>query len=211
MKLHRIRHGRYIGFLLLLFVASLVAHALLPVEYALLTGFDGAAAVFILSSLTHWREGAPDTIRKQALRDSEGRHTLLVLTLVIVFSVLVGVATLLLHRSDLSLPGFLFVAATLIIAWIFGNLVYAFHYASHYYQAGADGADRGGLAFPGGADPCFADFVNFSFVLGMTSQTADIAITDSTVRRTATLHGMTAYIFNLGVLAMTVNIVATAL
>lgn len=211
MRLHHIRHGRYIGFLLLLVAAPMFAGAFMPMDYALVTGFDIAAAFFILSVGRHWHEGAPDTIRKQALRDAEGRHTLLVLTLVIVFSVLAGLGTLLLHKAELSLPGFLFVVGTLIIAWIFGNLVYAFHYASYYYQRTADGTDRRGLDFPGRADPCFADFVNFSFVLGMTSQTADIAITDSVLRRVATLHGMTAYLFNLGVLALTVNVVATAL
>ena len=46
------------------------------------------------------------------------------------------------------------------------------------------------------------------FVLGMTCQTADIAITGQHMRRVATAHGYLAFIFNLGVLALAVNVVA---
>jgi len=45
----------------------------------------------------------------------------------------------------------------------------------------------------------------------MTCQTADINITSRPMRRLATIHGLFAFTFNLGVLAFTVNIVASLL
>ena len=42
----------------------------------------------------------------------------------------------------------------------------------------------------------------------MTSQTADINITHPAVRRVATWHGLYAFAFNLGILALAVNALA---
>ena len=103
---------------------------------------------------------------------------------------------------------------TLLIAWTFSNLVFAFHYARLYYSDVSGDApgrkDRGGLDFPGEDPPVFADFVNFSLVLGMTCQTADINITNARMRRLASAQGYLAFVFNLGILALTVNVVASS-
>ena len=99
--------------------------------------------------------------------------------------------------------------STLLASWTFANLVYAFHYARRYYSAGT-GGDYGGLDFPGDYEPAFADFVNFAFVIGMTCQTADITITHCAMRRISTFHGLFAFAFNLGILALTVNVLASS-
>jgi uncharacterized membrane protein len=68
------------------------------------------------------------------------------------------------------------------------------------------------MAFPGGeADPDYWDFVYFSFVVGMTSQVSDVAITSKVIRRTATVHGIVSFMFNAALLALTVNIAAGAI
>ena len=41
-----------------------------------------------------------------------------------------------------------------------------------------------GLKFPGGDKPDYWDFVYFSFVIGMTFQVSDVAITSRNIRRT---------------------------
>ena len=97
----------------------------------------------------------------------------------------------------------------------FTNLIFTFHYARLFYGRGsgqADGAavaDFGGIEFPGHGDPEFSDFVNFAFVIGMTCQTADINIVHPRVRRVATWHGLYAFAFNLGILALAVNALAS--
>jgi uncharacterized membrane protein len=50
--------------------------------------------------------------------------------------------------------------------------------------------------------------VYFAFVIGMTFQVSDVQITNRTLRRVATMHGLIGFLFNTVILALTVNIVA---
>jgi uncharacterized membrane protein len=45
----------------------------------------------------------------------------------------------------------------------------------------------------------------------MTSQVADVAITTTAMRRLVLMHGLVSFGFNLLVLALTINLVASAL
>lgn len=207
----RISHGRYILFLLMLMALPWPLTALVPPAEALAASFDLAALTFILTVIPLWRGGEADHIRRQAERDDGGQLTLLLLTAIIVLVMLVTVGILLAGKDGLDGWEIALLVATLLMAWTFSNLVFTFHYARLYYATGTDRKDRGGLDFPGNNQPCFADFVNFSFVLGMTCQTADIDITGQHMRRISTAHGYLAFIFNLGVLALTVNVVAGSL
>jgi uncharacterized membrane protein len=70
------------------------------------------------------------------------------------------------------------------------------------------------LQFPNGEQQEKADywdFVYFSFVIGMTAQVSDVGITDKVIRRTATVHGIISFVFNTALLALTVNIAASAI
>jgi uncharacterized membrane protein len=83
------------------------------------------------------------------------------------------------------------------------------HYAHDFYQE--NGGKGGGLAFPGREEPDYWDFVYFSFVIGMTSQVSDVAIISKTMRRTASAHGIVSFVFNAALLALAVNIAASAI
>jgi uncharacterized membrane protein len=70
------------------------------------------------------------------------------------------------------------------------------------------------LQFPSGdsrENPDYWDFVYFSFVIGMTAQVSDVGITDKIIRRTATAHGIVSFIFNTALVALMVNIAASAI
>jgi uncharacterized membrane protein len=83
--------------------------------------------------------------------------------------------------------------------------MFALHYAHEFY--GEDEGSAGGLAFPGGdSTPDYWDFVYFAFVVGMTSQVSDVAITSREIRRTVTAHGIVSFVFNVALLALTINI-----
>ena len=70
------------------------------------------------------------------------------------------------------------VIATLVLAWLFSNIVYALHYAHLFYSATRTATDdSGGLDIPECDEPDYWDFVYFSFTLGMTFQTSDVDIT----------------------------------
>lgn len=98
---------------------------------------------------------------------------------------------------------------TLASTWLLIQTLFALHYARHYYRSRA-GKDTGGLTFPGTA-PRYADFAYFAAVIGMTSQVADVAITTTAMRRLVLVHGLVSFGFNLLVLALTINLVASAL
>ncbi|MFX8664596.1 DUF1345 domain-containing protein, partial [Acinetobacter baumannii] len=85
-------------------------------------------------------------------------------------------------------------------------LIFALHYAHEYYAEGDDGAVGAGLAFPGKGDPDYWDFLHFSLVIGVASQTADIAFTTKALRRIGSVHSLIAFAFNTVVLALTINL-----
>lgn len=94
---------------------------------------------------------------------------------------------------------------TVALSWLFVHVIFAFHYAHVFYSPGPNG-DRGGLLFPGDdAEPDYWDFLHFSLIIGVASQTADVQIADRGLRRTSTVHSLTAFVFNTVVLALTVN------
>lgn len=43
----------------------------------------------------------------------------------------------------------------------------------------------------------------------MTFQTSDVTISDGRIRRVVTLHCLAAFIFNLGVIAFTINVLGS--
>lgn len=85
------------------------------------------------------------------------------------------------------------------------------HYAHRFFDCVSDGTDHGGLSFPGTDNPTFLDFCYFAFVLGMTFQVSDVQITSSRIRAEAMVHGLIAFMFNIGILALTVNLVANSI
>lgn len=202
-------HPRYRLFLIVLVASSALLSLYAKIDIAVLIGFDLAALAFILSCWNLWRGGKPDDMRMEAKRDDAGQFLLLVLTAVISTVVLTALGILILDKEGLDARHIVLLVATLLASWTFANLVYAFHYARLFYSP-TSGGDHGGLDFPGDYEPEFADFVNFAFVIGMTCQTADITITHCTMRRVSTFHGLFAFAFNLGILALTVNVLASS-
>lgn len=97
-------------------------------------------------------------------------------------------------------------------AWLLIQSAFALHYARAYYlpQPGSHEPTRG-LAWPGGEDPGYLDFFYHSAIVGMTSQVADVTVQSRAMRRLTLLHGLLSFAFNLIVLAMAVNVFATAL
>ena len=89
------------------------------------------------------------------------------------------------------------------------HTTFALHYAHEYYR----GASPAGCSFRRRQheEPDYWDFVYFSFVIGMTAQVSDVGITDRTIRRTATAHGMISFVFNTALVALMVNIAASAI
>ena len=68
------------------------------------------------------------------------------------------------------------------------------------------GTTARGSTFPKCDEPDYWDFLYFSYTLGMTFQTSDVDITSRHIRKVVVGHCLAAFVFNLGVLAFTINV-----
>lgn len=203
----RIAPPRFLLFALILIGAAAGLVPVLGMTRGVLAGFDAAALLFIGSLLPLLRQGQAAKMRARAARNDANRAVLLVFCGIVLFVVLVAVGGELRGRS--SVVTIALVVGTLILAWLFSNIVYALHYAHLFYSAGDKdkaGGDAGGLQFPDTAEPDYWDFLYFSVTLGMTFQTSDVSIASRRMRRVVTGQCLAAFIFNLGVIAFTVNV-----
>lgn len=101
------------------------------------------------------------------------------------------------------------VLASVPLGWATLHLMAAFHYARMHFavrRAHPDPDGECGLAFAGDEAPGGWDFVYFSFVVGMTAQTSDVAVASSQIRRFTLLHSVLSFFFNTVLVAAAVNI-----
>ena len=101
-------------------------------------------------------------------------------------------------------------AFTLIVSWLLVHTAFALHYAGVFYESTSP-SGTGALEFPGRRLPLYMDFLYFATVVGMTSQTSDVLIRTTRMRRLVTIHAMIAFFFNTTLLALTINIAASIL
>jgi uncharacterized membrane protein len=148
-------------------------------------------------------------IRQNAILQDDGRFLILMVTALGAFASIGAIIFELgaSHRggSELALA-----TATIVLSWAAVHTAFALHYAHDYYR----GSKPGGLQFPSGDEHDHADywdFVYFSFVIGMTAQVSDVGITAKNIRRTATAHGIVSFVYNTALVALMVNIAASAI
>lgn len=192
-------------FLLLTLSIPLMLAAGIELGVAVLAGFDLAALAFIASLTRLFRHSKAKDMRAHSAENDANRGVALIITVATCAAILVAVGLEL--SGGPSLWGKAGIVATLLIAWAFSNLVFALHYAHVYYLKGQSG-DRGGIEYPKQSEPDYWDFAYFAFTLGMTFQTSDVSITRQDVRKIALFHSLAAFVFNLGILAFTINTMA---
>ena len=215
-SLHRfvlVRVARARPRLLLSTAAGLVAVAALPAEWRtstrLLVGWDVGVTLYLLAVYELIGRSDLARMRQRAAQQDEGALTILVLTVGAALASLAAILAELGTASGRSPANLALATATIGLSWAFIHTIFALHYAHEFYGERAGAAC--GLAFPGGEQPDYWDFVYFSFVVGMTSQVSDVAVTARRIRRTVNAHGIVSFLFNAALLALTVNIAASAL
>ncbi|MBV9843259.1 MAG: DUF1345 domain-containing protein [Sphingomonadaceae bacterium] len=173
-----------------------------------MAGFDVAALVFFIAIAELFNDEAGE-MRQAAARNDANRALLLIITVAVTLVILIAVAAELKQKQAPDGPSIALIVGTLFLAWTFSNVMYALHYAHLFYGRDASGGDSGGIDFPKTKLPTYWDFVYFSFTLGMTFQTSDSDITNVRMRRIAVFHCLAAFIFNLGVIAFTINVLGS--
>ena len=178
----------------------------------LLVGFDIGVALYLgLAFQTMTRSDVP-VIRSRAAEEDEGRFAILALT---VFAALASLAAIFVELGGLARqepsrqPTQVGLAiVTIALSWMFVHTIFALHYAHEFY----DETDGRGLTFPGDTpEPDYWDFMYFALVVGMTCQVSDVAVTSRDIRRTVAAHGVVSFVFNTAVLAVSVNLAASAI
>jgi uncharacterized membrane protein len=203
---NRIAPPKFLLFLVVLICGGGGAARFYLWPHAVMIGFDAAAALFLLSCLPLLNDKAAE-MRRHAVENDANRAILLGLTIAVSIVVLITVGAEIVQSGHPGGAAIALIVGTLTLAWLFSNVIYALHYAHLFYRKdGKAGSDAGGIEFPGTKEPDYGDFVYFAFTLGMTFQTSDTNITSAGIRRVVTAHCMAAFVFNIGVLAFTINV-----
>ncbi len=201
-----VRHPHYVLFIGVLALCLVPMNAAFGTAAGILISFDIAALAFLISAALSMRAASPEKIRSLAARN-DGNHSWLTATTVLLLGVVLTSVTLEINATGGAIFTKILPLLTLALAWAFTNIVFTFHYAHLFYRS-EGGSDAGGLKMPTKALPTYLEFCYFSFVVGMTFQVSDIQITSRDIRGVCLIHSLIAFFFNVGVLALSVNIVA---
>lgn len=201
--------------LLSAFVVGVLASTLLPNYFNhstrwLLT-WDVGAGFYLILALWMIFTAPLQAMQKRARLQDDGALVILGMT---TLAATASLAAILFELSGLKERNSLgqglhvgLVIGTFATSWLLVHVTFALHYAHLYYME-KERTGQSGLVFPEEDLPIYSDFLYFSIVIGMTSQTADIGVASSKIRRLVMLQGLMAFIFNTSLLALTINIAA---
>jgi uncharacterized membrane protein len=189
-------------------------HYLRPATRALIA-WNAAVLGYLASASVMIARSDQETVRRRARFQDEGRLLILMLA---IGTACASMGAIVLELGPVkNMQGWPkalhlgLTVLTVIDSWMFMHLTFAIHYAHEYYdelRANPDKKleERGGLSFPGGEPPNYVDFLYYAYVIGLASQTADVATTSRSMRMLTAVHGGLAFFYNLAIIGLTVNI-----
>lgn len=200
-------------------------------ELRLLSAWDvGVLVLLLLIWLMMLNANAEQTC-VLARRQEMNHQAIFLLVIFVAFASLFVIAGVLARNKDLFTPEVGLSIVAIFGSWLLLHTMFTLHYAAFYYReptaaefseinrnapntelsdASALATEipyLGGLEFSDGAPPSYLDFVYFTFTLGMTSQTSDVQIVSSAMRRLALGHTVVSFYFYSVILALAVSII----
>ena len=201
-------HKRLIVSVAIGFIVMLALPAALITR--MLIGWDTGVLIYLVAAAVVMSRCSSVTEMKQnAAAQDEGALAILILTTAAGMASLIAIFAELaaLERANPHYGIYVALAiGTVVLSWTFIHTIFTLHYAHEFYGSGQH---KNGLSFPGDGQPDYWDFIYFSFVVGMTFQVSDVAVTHKKVRRTVVAHGALSFFFTTAVVAMAVNIAAS--
>jgi uncharacterized membrane protein len=175
-----------------------------PLPRALLIGWCVAVVPWLALATRHMLRASVDDLRRRAAAIDEGRWGVLAGTLAATLASLVAVVWNLAvapeqGRGSAAALGI----ATIGLSWLFVHVLFAIHYTHAHWREAV------GIVFPGCDQPDFAEFLYFSFTIGMTFQVSDATTESSEIRRLVLVQGIVAFLFNAVIVATAVNLAAS--
>ena len=191
-------------------VLGVAASAVTVPSAAILLGWDGAVAVYLVWTWNAVRGLNPDLTAELAQREDPSAATAELLLVGANVAVLGAVAFALVRAAQAAGGTKAFLIAlglfSVTLSWALVHTVYMLRYARAYYARPA-----GGIEFNEDEPPTYIDFAYFAFTIGMTFQVADTNITSKPVRRATLHHALLSYLFGAVLLGLVINVVATLL
>jgi uncharacterized membrane protein len=184
-------------------IAGGVTAPLLGWATAGLIAWVAAALVFLVWTWASlWSLGPEDTARVAARED--GSQPVRDLALIgISIGTLMAVALVIFRAHHSPPPRIVLGVGCIAASWLVLNTVFTLRYARLYYTD-----PRGGVDFNEEGDPTFPDFAYLAFTIGMCFQVSDTSLQRTAIRATALRHGLTSFVFDTVIIAVTVNVVA---
>jgi len=220
-------------------VVTIIGYFLTPMDWRWTTkaviGWDlGVLVTLVMLVRLMSRKIGSDEMAKRSNRLDEGRGAVLLIGVVGACAAIAAVIVeMTLNKGDKGLhqaDRLGLIITTVTLSWAFVQMIFAVHYAHDYYMPlPSPDLDlvtdeiaetprrpnktryRCGLDFPGDDEtPDYWDFVHFSVVIGVACATADVNIESKAIRRLVTAHCALAFVFNAVILALTINLSASA-
>lgn len=201
--------------------ACLVSYAVFPGEWhqstRMLMAWNLGIISYIATSFWVMSRATAASIRRRAIMIDESRFVVLTVCILAAVASIVAIVMQLAITKDMhGTLRFLHLglaALTIVSSWTFTHVMFAQHYAHEYFVERSSELQiapefRGGISFPGGGEPNYSDFLYFTFVIAVASQTADVAVCSRPMRKVALVHCVLSFFFNTTVLALTINIAA---
>jgi uncharacterized membrane protein len=170
------------------------------------------AAIFYLILFFHLAEKADiHKIRTRAKLQDDGAVLILILSGLAAAMCFVAIAFELANLKGISDADrhwhLALVILTIPLNWAFIHSMFALHYAHEFYDA--PDASGHGLEIAGTTPPTYWDFIYFSYIIGTSGQTADIAISCPSIRKIATIHCVFSFFFNITTLGLSINVASS--
>lgn len=211
------RHAKAQIRFLIAFTVGIAVALLAPIEDLtprILAGWNaGGWLYFVLVVIKMWHVEV-EGIKSEAGIERESRTAVLfIVVLGSVFALLALFTQLMALKSEHGIDRTISISlaiSTIFLSWLLIHTVFALYYAHEFHSESHGGArdTGGGLKFPDDRTPDYLDFLYFSFVVGTTAQTSDVAVCSRAMRRVVMLHGILSFFFNTAVIALMVNLAA---
>lgn len=194
-----------------------VCFFLLPEHYSILTRgiicWNVFAWVYLIC--LWWLIARTNSVRFHHIAKLQDESAATVLVLVTLASIASLMAILVELASTKGLVGvvrtehLMLTFSTLTAAWLLIPTAFAIHYAHIFYLRRTDDAP---ILFPDKiTEPLYWDFLYFSFTIAVASQTADVAVGNTKVRKLVLFQSVLAFIFNISILGLSINVGASLL
>ncbi len=205
------RRTRHLPFYLALaaMLAALLSALWAPALLVTVIAANAFFATYLAATLARFPRLSPEALRRSAALDDIPVAAIFAVGLAAVVAALAALFIMLNAGRAASGWALALALGAVPLGWMTIHMMAAAHYAHLFWQAGEEEDAARGLEFPRTPEPGGLEFIYFAFVIGMTAQTSDVAITSPAMRRVNLVHAVISFFYNTVLVAAAVNAAVT--